>query len=86
MPGVAFWLVLRLLIDTSAWLDMATRREGQKWIVPLRVLKFQGKLELLVPALIIEEFAQPATVGVGRHDERARPAPPAAPGTARVRR
>jgi hypothetical protein len=27
--------VLRLLIDTSAWLDMATRREGQKWIVPL---------------------------------------------------
>jgi hypothetical protein len=48
--------VLRLLIDTSAWLDMATRREGQKWIVPLRVLKFQGKLELLVPALIIEEF------------------------------
>jgi hypothetical protein len=54
--GVAFWFVLRLLIDTSAWLDMATRREGQKWIVPLRVLKSQGKLELLVPALIIEEF------------------------------
>ena len=48
--------MLRLLIDTSVWLDMATRREGQKWIVPLRVLKFQGKLELLVPALIIEEF------------------------------
>ena len=48
--------MLRLLIDTSAWLDMATRREGQKWIVPLRVLMFQGKLELLVPALIIEEF------------------------------
>jgi hypothetical protein len=48
--------VLRLLIDTSAWLDMATRREGQKWIVPLRVLKSRGKLELLVPALIIEEF------------------------------
>ena len=48
--------MLRLLIDTSTWLDMATRREGQKWIVPLRVLKFQGKVELLVPALIIEEF------------------------------
>jgi hypothetical protein len=48
--------VLRLLIDTSAWVDMATRRDGQKWIVPLRVLKSQGKLELLVPALIIEEF------------------------------
>ena len=48
--------MLRLLIDTSAWLDMAMRRDGQKWIVPLRVLKSQGKLELLVPALIIEEF------------------------------
>jgi hypothetical protein len=54
--GVAFRFVLHLLIDTSTWLDMATRREGQKWIVPLRVLKFQGKLELLVPALIIDEF------------------------------
>lgn len=48
--------MLRLLIDTSVWLDMATRRDGQKWIVPLRVLKFQGKLELLVPTLVIEEF------------------------------
>ncbi len=53
---IAFWFVLRLLIDTSAWLDMATRREGQKWIVPLRVLKSQGRLELLVPALVLEEF------------------------------
>jgi hypothetical protein len=26
--------------------------------VPLRVLKFQGRLELLVPALIIEEFGR----------------------------
>jgi hypothetical protein len=56
LRGVAFWFVLRLLIDTSVWLDMATRRDGQKWIVPLRVLKSQGRLELLVPALIIEEF------------------------------
>jgi hypothetical protein len=48
--------MLRLLIDTSVWLDMATRRDGQKWIVPLRVLKFQGRLELLVPTLVIEEF------------------------------
>jgi hypothetical protein len=48
--------MLRLLIDTSAWLDLATRRDGQKWIVPLRIFMFQGKLELLVPAVIIEEF------------------------------
>lgn len=48
--------MLHLLIDTSVWLDIATRRDGQKWIVPLRVLKFQGKLDLLVPAVVIEEF------------------------------
>jgi hypothetical protein len=48
--------VLRLLIDTSAWLDLATRRDGQKWIVPLRVFMHRGKLGLLVPALVIEEF------------------------------
>jgi hypothetical protein len=53
---VACWLVLRLLIDTSTWLDLAARRDGQKWIVPLRVLKFHGGLELLVPSLVLAEF------------------------------
>ena len=32
------------------------RRDGQKWIVPLRVFLHQGKLELLVPPLVIDEF------------------------------
>jgi hypothetical protein len=53
---VACWLVLRLLIDTSTWLDLAARRDGQKWIVPLRVLKFHSGLELLVPSLVLAEF------------------------------
>lgn len=48
--------MLRLLIDTSVWLDLAKRRDGQRWIVPLRVLKFQGKLDLLVPSVVIDEF------------------------------
>lgn len=48
--------MLYLLIDTSVWLDLAERRDGQRWIVPLRVLQFQKKLRLLVPALVIEEF------------------------------
>jgi PIN domain len=48
--------VLRLLIDTSTWLDLAGRRTGQQWIVPLRVLKHQRALELLVPPVVIEEF------------------------------
>jgi PIN domain len=48
--------VLRLLIDTSTWLDLAGRRTGQQWIVPLRVLKHQGRLELLIPPVVIAEF------------------------------
>lgn len=48
--------VLRLLIDTSAWLDIAKRRDGQTIIVPLRVLMFQKRLEILVPPLILSEF------------------------------
>lgn len=48
--------VLRLLIDTSVWLDLAKRRDAQKWIVPLSVLKHQGKLELAVPLVVVEEF------------------------------
>jgi hypothetical protein len=48
--------VLRLLVDTSVWLDIASRRDGQKLIVPIRVLKHQGYLELLVPGLVLDEF------------------------------
>jgi hypothetical protein len=48
--------MLRLLIDTSAWLDLAQRRDGQKWIVPLRVLMQRGELELLVPTVVVDEF------------------------------
>jgi hypothetical protein len=48
--------MLRVLVDTSVWLDMAKRRDGQQWVVPLRVLIFQGKLELLVPAVVLDEF------------------------------
>jgi PIN domain len=56
--GVSSWLVLRLLIDTSTWLDLAASRTGQQWIVPLRVLKHQGRLELLVPPVVLEEFSR----------------------------
>lgn len=49
-------LVLRILVDTSVWLDLAKRRDGQKLIVPLRVLVSQEKLELLVPSLVVDEF------------------------------
>ncbi|MFE4692987.1 PIN domain-containing protein [Streptomyces sp. NPDC056749] len=48
--------MLRLLIDTSVWLNIAKRRDGQQIIVPLRVLLHQKKLEILVPNLILDEF------------------------------
>lgn len=48
--------MLHLLVDTSTWLDLAKRRDGQKWIVAVRVLVRWGDLELLVPAVVLDEF------------------------------
>jgi hypothetical protein len=48
--------MLRLLIDTSVWLNIAKRRDGQQIIVPLRVLFFQRRLDILTPSVILEEF------------------------------
>ena len=50
--------MIHLLVDTSVWLDLAKRRDSQKWIVAVRVLMFQKKLELLVPAVVLDEFEQ----------------------------
>ncbi|WP_182876105.1 PIN domain-containing protein [Microbispora sp. H10670] len=48
--------MLRLLVDTSVWLDMAKHRDGQKLIVPIRVFYFQKRLRLIVPSLVLDEF------------------------------
>lgn len=48
--------VLHLLVDASTWLDLAKRRDGQKWIVAVRVLAHQRKLKLLVPSVVVDEF------------------------------
>lgn len=48
--------MLHLLVDTSTWLDLSKRRDGQRWIVALRLLVHQQHVALLVPALVIEEF------------------------------
>lgn len=48
--------MLHLLVDTSTWLDLAKRRDGQRWIVALRLLINEGKVQLLVPRLVIEEY------------------------------
>lgn len=48
--------MLNLLVDTSTWFDLSKRRDGQRWIVALRVLAHQGEVELLVPRLVVDEF------------------------------
>ena len=48
--------MLNLLVDTSTWLDLAKRRDGQRWIVALRVLCNQKQVKLLVPTVVIDEF------------------------------
>jgi hypothetical protein len=48
--------VLYVLADTSAWLDIAKDVNGQKLIVAVRVLVHEGRLMLLVPQIVTEEF------------------------------
>jgi hypothetical protein len=48
--------VLRLLLDTSVWINIAKSRSGQRRVVPLRTLQHQDRLELLVPSVVVDEF------------------------------
>ncbi|TPV47781.1 hypothetical protein FJ661_20165 [Pseudarthrobacter phenanthrenivorans] len=48
--------MLNLLVDTSTWLDLAARRDGQKWIVTLHQLIRAAEVRLLVPQVVIDEF------------------------------
>lgn len=48
--------MLHLLVDTSVWLDLAKRRDGQKLIHALGQLMQDGEVELLVPAVVVVEF------------------------------
>lgn len=45
-----------MLVDTSTWLDLASRRDGQTLVVPIRLFVHWGHLRLLVPELVVEEF------------------------------
>lgn len=48
--------MLYVLADTSVWLDLAKDVNGQKLVVAVRVLVHSGRLTLLVPQLVIDEF------------------------------
>jgi len=44
------------MVDTSVWLDLAKRRDGQNLIHAIGQVVLDGDVELLVPALVIDEF------------------------------
>jgi PIN domain len=50
--------VLCLLADTSVWLDLTKSISGEQLIAECQVLVDQGRLELLVPQIVVEEFAK----------------------------
>jgi hypothetical protein len=49
-------VVLHLLVDTSIWLDLAKKRDGQKLIHSIGQVVQDGDLELLVPGVVVDEF------------------------------
>jgi PIN domain len=48
--------VLRLLIDTSTWLDLAKSRDGRRLVRPLQRFVEDGHIKLLVPQVVLDEF------------------------------
>jgi hypothetical protein len=48
--------VLRLLVDTSVWLDIAKDIHGERLISAVRTLVHQGHVELLVPQIVVDEY------------------------------
>lgn len=48
--------MLRLLVDTCVWLDLAKDLQGQKLLVTVRLLVHSGELQILVPQLVLDEF------------------------------
>ncbi|MGH3549663.1 MAG: PIN domain-containing protein [Pseudonocardiaceae bacterium] len=44
------------MVDTSVWLDLAKRRDGQKLIHAIGQIVLGGDVELLVPSIVIDEF------------------------------
>ncbi len=53
--------MLRLLVDTSAWLDLAKDLQGEALVTTLRVLEHERRIELLVAQLALDEFQRNRT-------------------------
>jgi hypothetical protein len=51
-------MALKLLVDTSVWLDLAKDYRQQPVIAALEDLVAAGEIELLVPQILLDEFAR----------------------------
>lgn len=47
---------IHMLVDTCAWLDLAKQSDGGKVVSMLKELVDQGKIDILVPDIVITEF------------------------------
>lgn len=50
-------MALKLLVDTSGWLDLAKDYRQQPVIAALEDLVAAGEIELIVPQVLLDEFA-----------------------------
>ena len=50
--------LLKLLVDTCVWLDLAKDHQQQPTLFALEELARQGELQLILPRIIVDEFAR----------------------------
>jgi hypothetical protein len=50
--------VINMFVDTCIWLDLAKQSDGGKMTAVLKKLHGQGKIELIVPKVIVDEFGR----------------------------
>src|SRR5260221_2611832 len=48
--------VIHMLVDTCVWLDLAKQADGGKMVAMLRELCDKGRIELIVPQVVLDEF------------------------------
>src|SRR2546427_7424511 len=48
--------VIHMLVDTCVWLDLARQVDGGKMVTILQELSDRGKIQLIVPQIVLDEF------------------------------
>jgi hypothetical protein len=54
--------MLHPIVDASTWLDLAGHRDGERWIVSIRLLAMWERLKLLIREIVVYAYrAEPRT-------------------------